>query len=70
MLESSSFIDETGVQKGRIGILASNNLNNWPADFVVEKKENFFLALLVGIEDTYRYTNLIITRNKIIHFPR
>ena len=27
MLESSSFIDETGVQKGRIGILASNNFN-------------------------------------------
>jgi len=61
MLESSSFIDETGVQKGRIGILASNNINNWPADFVVEKKENFFPALLVGIEDTYRYTILIIT---------
>ena len=36
MLESSSFIDETGVQKGRIGILASNNFNNRPADFVVE----------------------------------
>ncbi len=61
MLESSSFIDETGAQKGRIGILASNNFNNWPADFVVEKKENFFPALLVGIEDTYRYTILIIT---------
>ena len=59
MLESSSFIDETGVQKGRIGILASNNFNNWPADFVVEKK--LFPALLVGIEDTYRYTILIIT---------
>ena len=61
MLESSSFIDETGVQKGRIGILASNNFNDWPSDFVVEKKENFFPALLVGIEDTYRYTILIIT---------
>ena len=61
MLESSSFTDEKGVQKGRIGILASNNFNNWPSDFVVEKKENFFPALLVGIEDTYRYTILIIT---------
>ncbi|MEC7929916.1 MAG: RIP metalloprotease RseP [Pseudomonadota bacterium] len=61
MLESSSFTDEKGVQKGRIGILASNNFNNWPSDFVVEKKETFFRALLVGIEDTYRYTILIIT---------
>ena len=61
MLESSSFIDKTGVQKGRIGILASNNLNDWPSVFVVEKKENFFPALLVGIEDTYKYTILIIT---------
>jgi len=61
MLESSSFIDEKGVQKGRIGILASNNFNNWPSDFVVEKKENFFRALLVGIQDTYKYTILIIT---------
>ena len=42
ILESSSFIDETGVQKGRIGILASNNFNNWPADFVVEKKKTSF----------------------------
>ena len=61
MLESSSFTDETGVQKGRIGILASNNFNDWPTDFVVEKKANFFPALLVGIKDTYRYTILIIT---------
>ena len=61
MLETSSFLDSEGVQKGRIGILASNNLNQWPDEYVVEKKESFFSALLVGIKDTYRYTLLIIS---------
>ena len=61
MLETSSFIDSEGVQKGRIGILASNNFNQWPDEYVVEKKEGFFSALLVGIKDTYRYTLLIIS---------
>ena len=61
MLETSSFLDSEGVQKGRIGILASNNLNQWPDEYVVEKKEGFFSALLVGIKDTYRYTLLIIS---------
>ena len=61
MLETSSFLDSEGVQKGKIGILASNNLNQWPDEYVVEKKESFFSALLVGIKDTYRYTLLIIS---------
>ena len=61
ILETSSFLDSEGVQKGRIGILASNNLNQWPDEYVVEKKESFFSALLVGIKDTYRYTLLIIS---------
>ena len=61
MLETSSFLDSEGVQKGRIGILASNNLNQWPDEYVVEKKESFFSALLVGIKDTHRYTLLIIS---------
>ena len=61
MLETSSFLDSEGVQKGRIGILASNNLNQWPNEYVVEKKESFFSALLVGIKDTYRFTLLIIS---------
>ena len=61
MLETSSFLDSEGVQKGRIGILASNNLNQWPDEYVVEKKESFFAALVVGIKDTYRYTLLIIS---------
>ena len=61
MLETSSFLDSEGVQKGRIGILASNNLNQWPDEYVVEKKESFFSALLVGIKDTYRFTLLIIS---------
>ena len=61
MLETSSFLDSEGVQKGRIGILASNNLNQWPDEYVVEKKESFFSALMVGIKDTYRYTLLIIS---------
>ena len=61
MLETSSYLDEEGVSKGRIGILASNDLNQWPDEFIVEKKENLFSAVLVGFQDTYRYTLLIIS---------
>ena len=61
MLETSSYLDEEGVSKGRIGILASNNLNQWPDEYTVEKKENLFSAVLVGFQDTYRYTLLIIS---------
>ena len=61
MLETSSYLDEEGVSKGRMGILASNDLNQWPDEFIVEKKENLFSAVLVGFQDTYRYTLLIIS---------
>ena len=59
MLETSSYLDEEGVSKGRIGILASNDLDQWPDEYIVEKKENLFSAVLVGFQDTYRYTLLI-----------
>ena len=61
VLESSSYIDDEGQKKGRIGILASRDLNQWPSQFTVEKKENVFSAFFVGIQDTYTYTLLIIT---------
>ena len=61
MLETSSYLDEEGVSKGRMGILASNDLNQWPDEYIVEKKENLFSAVLVGFQDTYRYTLLIIS---------
>ena len=61
MLETSSYLDEEGVSKGRMGILASNDLNRWPDEYIVEKKENLFSAVLVGFQDTYRYTLLIIS---------
>ena len=61
VLESSSYIDDEGQKKGRIGILASRDLNQWPSQFTVEKKENVFSAFFVGIQDTYKYTLLIIT---------
>ena len=61
MLETSSYLDEEGVSKGRIGILASNDFNQWPDEYIVEKKENLFSAVLVGFQDTYRYTLLIIS---------
>ena len=61
MLETSSYLDEEGVPKGRMGILASDDLNQWPDEFIVEKKENLFSAVLVGFQDTYRYTLLIIS---------
>ena len=60
-LETSSYLDEEGVSKGRIGILASNDLNQWPDEYIVEKKETLFSAFLVGFQDTYRYTLLIIS---------
>ena len=61
MLETSSYIDQKGVIKGRIGILASNDLSKWPSEYTVEKKENLISAFFVGITDTYRYTLLIIS---------
>ena len=61
VLESSSYIDDEGQKKGRIGILASRDLNQWPGQFTVEKKENIISAFFVGIQDTYKYTLLIIT---------
>ncbi|MDC0545678.1 RIP metalloprotease RseP [Gammaproteobacteria bacterium] len=61
MLETSSYIDQKGVIKGRIGILASNDLSKWPSEYTVKKKENLISAFVVGITDTYRYTLLIIS---------
>ena len=61
MLETSSYQDEKGSLKGRIGILASNNLSQWPAEYTIEKKENLINAFFVGIADTYRYTLLIVS---------
>ena len=60
MLETSSFTSQDGTEKGRIGILASNNLKQWPAEYVVERKENLFNAFITGLVDTYKYTTLII----------
>ena len=60
LLESSSFIDGDGIKKGRIGIMASNKLSDWPEKYTYEKKEGFFKALWVGVEETYKYTILII----------
>ena len=61
MLETSSYQDEKGSLKGRIGILASNNLSLWPVEYTIEKKENLITAFFVGIADTYRYTLLIVS---------
>jgi regulator of sigma E protease len=60
MLQTSSYIDDEGIERGRIGIIASTDLNQWPSNYTVEKKENLFSALLVGFQNTYRYTVLII----------
>lgn len=61
MLETSSYQDEKGSLKGRIGILASNNLSQWPVEYTIEKKENLINAFFLGIADTYRYTLLIVS---------
>ncbi len=61
MLETSAYLNPKGIEKGRIGILASNNLSQWPSEYTIEKKENLFRAALVGVTDTYKYTVLIIS---------
>ncbi len=61
VLETSSYLNQQGIEKGRIGILASNNLMQWPSEYTIEKKENLFGAALVGVKDTYKYTVLIIS---------
>ncbi|MDG2019657.1 MAG: RIP metalloprotease RseP [SAR86 cluster bacterium] len=61
MVETSSYADENGNLKGRIGILASNDLNQWPREYTFEKKENLLSAFLLGVTDTYKYTLLIIS---------
>ena len=61
MLETSAYLNQKGIEKGRIGILASNNLSQWPSEYTIEKKENLFRAALVGVTDTYKYTVLIIS---------
>ena len=58
-LTTASF-DQDGIKKGRIGIFASNDLNIWPQEIVIKKKENLFNALLSGFTETYKFTNLII----------
>ena len=58
-LRTDSF-DQNGIKRGRIGIFASNDLNQWPQDIVIKKKENLFNAFLAGFSETYKFTNLII----------
>ena len=48
--------------KGRIGILASNDLkSSGLRNILLKRKENLISAFFVGITDTYRYTLLIIS---------
>jgi len=58
-LKTDSF-DQNGIKKGRIGIFASNDLEQWPQEIVIKKKENLINALLSGFTETYKFTNLII----------
>ena len=54
-------VEENGINKGKIGIFASNDLTQWPEEILIHKKENLFNAILYGIEETYKFTNLILT---------
>ncbi len=53
-------VEENGINKGRVGIFASNDFAQWPDEIVIHKKENLFNAVLYGIEETYKFTNLIL----------
>mgnify|MGYP001228732534 CR=1 FL=1 len=58
-LKTESF-KQNNLYIGRIGIFASSDLTQWPEELVIHKKENFFNAILYGIEETYKFTNLIL----------
>ena len=58
-LRTDSF-DQNGINKGRIGIFASNDLSQWPEEIVIKKKENLLNAFLSGFTETYKFTNLIL----------
>ncbi len=58
-LKTESF-KKNNLNIGRIGIFASRDLSQWPEEIVINKKENFFNAILFGIEETYKFTNLIL----------
>ena len=58
-LKTDSF-NQNGIKKGRIGIFASNDLDQWPQEIVIKKKENLINAFLSGFTETYKFTNLII----------
>jgi len=53
--------DQNGVKRGRVGIFASNDLDQWPQEIIIKKKENLFNALLYGFTETFKFTNLIIS---------
>ena len=57
---TTASLDQDGIKIGRIGIFASNDLNLWPQEIVIKKKENLVNALLSGFTETYKFTNLII----------
>ena len=58
-LKTESF-KQNNLNIGRIGIFASSDLTQWPEEILIYKKENFFNAILYGIEETYKFTNLIL----------
>ncbi len=52
--------DQNGTKTGRIGIFGPNDLNQWPQEIVIKKKEDLFNAFFAGFTETYKFTNLII----------
>jgi len=58
-LRTESF-DQNGINRGRIGIFASKDLNQWPSEIVIKKKEDLLNAFLSGFTETYKFTNLIL----------
>ncbi len=58
-LRTESF-NQNNINKGRIGIFASNDISQWPQEILIQKKENLFNAVLSGFTETYKITNLII----------
>ena len=53
--------DQNGIERGRIGIFASQDLKQWPKEIIIEKKGNLFQALVAGFTETYKFTKFILS---------
>jgi len=59
-LKTESYF-QNGIERGKIGIFASQNLSQWPKEIIIEKRGNLFQALIAGFTETYKFTKFILS---------